>query len=206
MSTAVYPGTFDPFHNGHLDIARRALAIFDHLIVAVYIAPAKQVLFPHPERIELAREALASIGFKDRVTVIGYSGLTVQFARQQDAQAIVRGLRNGVDFDFEWQMAQTNHWMASEIEIVCLFANEPNTFVSATLVREVATLGGDVTELVPPCVAKAIAIKCKGNGSTNITSANNAPTNYGSTNNGAAKIIQPAAGTDSHNEPSPTKS
>jgi len=133
--------------------------------------------------------------------VIGYSGLTVQFARQQKAQAIVRGLRNGVDFDFEWQMAQTNHWMASEIEIVCLFANEPNTFVSATLVREVATLGGDVTELVPPCVAKAIAAKCKTTGSTNT-----GPTNIGSTNNGALKSVQPASGTDSHNEPSPTKS
>jgi pantetheine-phosphate adenylyltransferase len=196
MITAVYPGTFDPFHNGHLDIAQRALALFDHLIVAVYTAPAKQVLFNHSERIDLAREALASVGYKDRVTVIGYSGLTVQFARQQKAQAIVRGLRNGVDFDFEWQMAQTNHWMASDIEIVCLFANEPNTFVSATLVREVATLGGDVTELVPPCVAKAIVDKCKTNAAQNVKAINN----------NTANVIQSAERADSHNEPSPAKS
>ncbi len=159
MVTAVYPGTFDPFHNGHLSIARRALALFDELIFAVYIAPAKQILFSHTERIALATEALAALNHHGRVSVVGYSGLTVHFARENHAQVIVRGLRNGVDFDFEWQMAQTNHWLASEIEIVCLFANEPNTFVSATLVREVATLGGDVSELVPPCVAAAIAVK-----------------------------------------------
>jgi pantetheine-phosphate adenylyltransferase len=185
MITAVYPGTFDPFHNGHLEIAQRALALFDHLIVAVYMAPAKQILFSHSERIELAREALASVGHTDRVTVMGYSGLTVQFAHQQNAQVIVRGLRNGVDFDFEWQMAQTNHWMAKDIEIVCLFANEPNTFVSATLVREVATLGGDVTELVPSCVAKAIAAKSK------------ASTLF--------KVSQATTSTGNHDEPGPTK-
>ena len=186
MITALYPGTFDPFHNGHLDIAQRVLALFDHLIVAVYTAPSKQVLFSHTERIELAREALATVGHKDRVTVMGYSGLTVRFAREQGARVIVRGLRNGVDFDFEWQMAQTNHWMASDIEIACFFANEPNTFVSATLVREVATLGGDVSELVPPCVATAIAKKW---------SATTAP-----------QMAIPSAGADNHSEPNPTKS
>jgi pantetheine-phosphate adenylyltransferase len=159
MVTAVYPGTFDPFHNGHLIISQRALALFDQLILAVYIAPTKQILFSHTERIQLATEALAALKHNERVKVIGYSGLTVNFAREQHAQVIVRGLRNGVDFDFEWQMAQTNHWLAREVEIVCLFANEPNTFISATLVREVATLGGDVSELVPPCVASAIAAK-----------------------------------------------
>jgi pantetheine-phosphate adenylyltransferase len=159
MVTAVYPGTFDPFHNGHLHIAQRALALFDRLILGVYTSQAKQILFNHSERIALATEALAALGHNGRVSVVGYSGLTVHFARAQNAQVIVRGLRNGVDFDFEWQMAQTNHWLASDIEIVCLFANEPNTFVSATLVREVATLGGDVAELVPPCVAAAIARK-----------------------------------------------
>lgn len=159
MITAVYPGTFDPFHNGHLNIAQRALAIFDHVIVAVYTAPAKQILFTHSERIALAREALAALDRHERVTVIGYAGLTVQFAREQGAQVIVRGLRNGVDFDYEWQMAQTNHWMANDVEIVCLFANEPNTFVNASLIREVATLGGDVDDLVPPCVAAAITRK-----------------------------------------------
>jgi pantetheine-phosphate adenylyltransferase len=161
MVTAIYPGTFDPFHNGHLQIAERSLALFDRLILGVYTAPTKQILFSHPERIALATEALAPLNRDGRVAVVGYSGLTVQFARQQGAQVIVRGLRNGVDFDFEWQMAQTNHWLASDIEIVCLFANAPHTFVSATLVREVATLGGDVSELVPPCVAAAIVNKRK---------------------------------------------
>ena len=159
MVTAIYPGTFDPFHNGHLHIAQRTLALFDRLILGVYTAPSKQVLFPHEERISLAREALSELNEDGRIAVVGYSGLTVHFAREQGAQVIIRGLRNGVDFDFEWQMAQTNHWLASDIEIVCLFANEPNTFVSATLVREVATLGGDVSELVPACVAAAIAHK-----------------------------------------------
>ena len=161
MITAVYPGTFDPFHNGHLHIAKRALALFDRLILGVYTAPSKQVLFAHTERIALANEALAQLNHGGRVSVMGYSGLTVHFARQQGAQVVIRGLRNGVDFDFEWQMAQTNHWLASDVEIVCLFANEPHTFVSATLVREVATLGGDVSELVPPCVSKAIVKKCQ---------------------------------------------
>jgi pantetheine-phosphate adenylyltransferase len=160
MVTAIYPGTFDPLHNGHLNIAQRALALFDHLVIGVYTAPSKQILFSHTERIELAREALAVLKADSRVSVIGYSGLTVQFAQAQGAQVIIRGLRNGVDFDYEWQMAQTNHWLASDVEIACLFANEPNTFVSATLVREVATLGGDVTELVPPCIAAAIKLRC----------------------------------------------
>jgi pantetheine-phosphate adenylyltransferase len=164
MVTAVYPGTFDPFHNGHLNIAQRALTLFDHLIIGVYIAPAKQILFTHSERIALATEALAGVRLGSRVTVMGYTGLTVQFARDQGARVIVRGLRNGVDFDYEWQMAQTNHWMASDIEIACLFANEPNTFVNASLIREVATLGGDVSELVPPCVAAAIASKRQASG------------------------------------------
>jgi pantetheine-phosphate adenylyltransferase len=159
MVTAVYPGTFDPFHNGHLKIAQRALALFDRLVLGVYTAPSKQILFSHSERIALATEALMPLNHNGRVSVTGYSGLTVHLAREQGAQVIIRGLRNGVDFDFEWQMAQTNHWLASDIEIVCLFANEPHTFVSATLVREVATLGGDVSELVPPCVAHAIARK-----------------------------------------------
>jgi pantetheine-phosphate adenylyltransferase len=161
MVTAVYPGTFDPFHNGHMHIAQRALSIFDRLIVGVYTAPAKQSLFSHDERISLAAETLAEFNQDERITVVGYSGLTVHFAREQGAQVIIRGLRNGVDFDFEWQMAQTNHWLASDVEIVCLFANEPNTFVSATLVREVATLGGDVSELVPTCVAAALTRKRK---------------------------------------------
>lgn len=156
MVTAIYPGTFDPFHNGHLHIAQRTLALFDKLVIGIYTAPGKTTLFTHAERIELANEALTELYPNGRVAVVGYSGLTVHFAHAQGAQVIVRGLRNGVDFDFEWQMAQTNHWLDSNVEVACLFANAPNTFVSATLVREVVSLGGDVTELVPACVAVAI--------------------------------------------------
>jgi len=156
MITALYPGTFDPFHNGHLNIAQRALAIVDHLIVGVYLSPKKQALFSQAERINLAAQALGQLNHGGRVSVRGYDTLTVNFARAQEAQVIVRGLRNGVDFDFEWQMAQTNHFLASDIEIMCLFANEPYTFLSASLVREVAQLGGDVSNLVPACVKEAI--------------------------------------------------
>ncbi len=156
MITALYPGTFDPFHNGHLNIAQRALAIVDQLIIGVYSSPKKQALFSQADRIRLASEALASLNHNGRVDVVGYDTLTVNFARVKGAQIIVRGLRNAVDFDYEWQMAQTNHFLASEIEIMCLFANEPYTFLSASLVREVASLGGDVSNLVPACVAEAI--------------------------------------------------
>ena len=156
MIKAIYPGTFDPFHNGHLNIAQRALAIVDHLIIGVYASPRKQALFSQAERIHLAAEALAPLNQDRRMEVVGYDILTVNFARAKGAQIIVRGLRNAVDFDYEWQMAQTNHFLASEIEIMCLFANEPYTFLSASLVREVASLGGDVSNLVPACVAEAI--------------------------------------------------
>ncbi len=157
MTIALYPGTFDPFHNGHLNIAQRALSLVDHLIVGVYSSPRKQALFSQAERIRLATEAMATLDHGGRVTVCGYDTLTINFARARGATVIVRGLRNSVDFDFEWQMAQTNHFLAEDVEVMCLFANEPFTFLSASLVREVASLGGDVSRLVPECVARAIA-------------------------------------------------
>jgi pantetheine-phosphate adenylyltransferase len=156
MTVALYPGTFDPFHNGHLDIAQRALALFEELVIGVYDLPDKRLLFPHDERVELAHRCLLDIGVDGRVRVLGYSGLTVNFARQVGARAMIRGLRNSVDFNFELQQAQTNHWLASDIEVVCLFANAPNHFLSATLIRQISELGGDVTALVPPCVAEAL--------------------------------------------------
>ena len=159
MTTALYPGTFDPFHNGHLDIATRALALFDELIIAVYDQPEKRLLFTHDERISLVRECMHELGVDGRARVVGYSGLTVAFAQQIGAHTLVRGLRNSVDFDFELQMAQTNHWLADDVEIVCLFANSPNHFLSATLIRQITNLGGDVTQLVPACVARALANK-----------------------------------------------
>jgi len=162
MITALYPGTFDPMHNGHLDIARRSLALFDRVIVGVYDLPAKKLLFTFDERVALARAALDTLPDGARAEVRGYSGLTVAYAQQIGAKVIVRGLRNSVDFDFELQMAQTNHWLAGEVDIVCLFANAPHHFLSGTLVREVAALGGDVSGLVP--VACAAALRAKGLG------------------------------------------
>lgn len=156
MTIALYPGTFDPFHNGHLDIAQRALALFDELIIGVYDQPDKKLLFSHAERIALVDEVLREMGVDGRARVTGYSGLTVNFARQMGASVLIRGLRNSVDFNFELQQAQTNHWLAADIEVICLFANAPNHFLSATLIRQIATLGGDVTALVPSCVARAL--------------------------------------------------
>lgn len=164
MITALYPGTFDPMHNGHLDIARRSLALFDRVAIGVYDLPAKKLLFSFDERVALTRAALDTLKDGHRADVLGYSGLTVDFARQIGAQVIVRGLRNSVDFDFELQMAQTNHWLAGDVEIVCLFAQAPHHFLSGTLVREVATLGGDVTALVPLNVADAL--RARGLGAT----------------------------------------
>lgn len=159
MRRALYPGTFDPIHNGHLDIAQRALRLFDELVIGVYDRPNKSLLFSTAERVALAEESVRGLDGGERARVTLYHGLTVEFARAQQASTIVRGLRNSVDFDFEWQMAQTNHWMARDVEIMCLFANAPYSFVSATLVREVFTLGGDVHELVPAHVTAALAAK-----------------------------------------------
>lgn len=156
---ALYPGTFDPFHNGHLDIATRALALFDGLVIGVYDLPDKRLLFTPQERVDLVRECLSELGIDGRARVMGYSGLTVNFAREIGATTMVRGLRNSVDFDFELQMAQTNHWLVEDIEAVYLMANAPNHFLSATLIRQITELGGDVTTLVPSSVARALKKK-----------------------------------------------
>jgi pantetheine-phosphate adenylyltransferase len=155
-TAALYPGTFDPFHNGHYDIARRALQIFDELVIGVYDLPNKKLLFSHAQRVALVEECLQEHIRDKRVRVTGYSGLTVDFVRAIGAKHMIRGLRNSVDFDYELQMSQTNNWLAPDIESVFLFANAPHSFLSATLVREITLLGGDVTPLVPPCVAAAL--------------------------------------------------
>ncbi|MFN3704755.1 MAG: pantetheine-phosphate adenylyltransferase [Thermoflexales bacterium] len=159
MTLALFPGTFDPFHNGHLDIAQRALALFDDLVIGVYALPDKRLLFSHEERIALVQACLREIGADGRAHVMGYDGLTVDFARRIGARVLIRGLRNSVDFDFELQMAQTNHWLAPDVEYVCMFANAPNHFVSATLIRQISALGGDVSGLVPPAIARALKEK-----------------------------------------------
>ncbi len=153
MTVALYPGTFDPIHNGHIDIARRAVEIFDELIVAVYDRPMKSLLFDTQDRLALLKQAVADL---PRVRVTSYNTLTVEFARQVGAHVIVRGLRVFSDFELEFRMALTNKRLAPDIEVVCLITSEEHTFLSSSTVKEVASLGGDISGMVPPHVAQAL--------------------------------------------------
>lgn len=158
MSTAVFPGTFDPITNGHIDIAQRAAALFDHLVVAVYAHPIKTLLFTPDERLKLAQEAFE--GWPN-VTVETYDGLTVDMARKKGAKAIIRGLRVVGDFEFEFQMALMNRTLAPEVESVCLLTTKEYYFLSSSIVKEVAKLNGDISELVPPHVVTALDKKIR---------------------------------------------
>jgi pantetheine-phosphate adenylyltransferase len=146
MVRAVFPGTFDPIHLGHIDIAYRATLLFDEVIVAVYDRPLKSLLFSPETRIELAR---MSFNDNPKIRVMGYGGLTVEFCRQVSAQVIVRGLRVFSDFEYEFRMALANHRLAPEIELVALITAEEHTFLSSSTVREIASLGGEVSSMVP---------------------------------------------------------
>jgi len=161
MITAVYPGTFDPVTNGHMDIATRAAALFDHLIVAIYARPLKGLLFSIPERLEMMREALRDL---PNVSVESYDCLTVDYARQKGANFIVRGLRVISDFELEFQMALTNRKLAPDIDTVCLMTSQENIFLSASMVKEIAMLGGCIDGMVPPHVASALKRKLEGPG------------------------------------------
>lgn len=151
---AMYPGTFDPITNGHIDLVRRAAGLFDRLVVAVAASPHKVPMFSLDERIALAREALASIG---NVTVDGYQGLTVDYAREHGLRAVVRGLRAVSDFEYEFQLAGMNRHLSQEVETIFLAPAVEFTFISSTLVREVAMLGGDMSRFVHPAVGQALA-------------------------------------------------
>jgi pantetheine-phosphate adenylyltransferase len=153
MTTAVYPGTFDPIHNGHIDIVRRAVKIFDELIVAVYDRPLKTLLFDTEERLRLLEKTLSDV---PRVRLVSYNTLTVDLAKQLEAQVIVRGLRVFSDFELEFRMALTNKRLAPDVEVVCLITSEEHTFLSSSTVKEVASLGGDVSEMVPDHVAETL--------------------------------------------------
>ncbi len=156
MTRAIYPGSFDPVTNGHLDIADRAAALFDELIISVYDVPQKHLMFSTRERVDLMKEAISHLS---NVRVTAYSGLTVEYAREVDAQVIVRGLRMTSDFEREFEMALMNKKLAADIELVCFMTNLEYQFISSSLLKEACQLGGDITSLVPRHVADALATK-----------------------------------------------
>ncbi len=156
MVKALFPGTFDPIHYGHMDIAERASRLFDEVVMAVYDRPLKSLMFSPEERMGLVREA-----FRDnpKIKVMGYSGLTVEFCRKVGAQVIVRGLRVFSDFEFEFRMGLANQRLATDIDTVALITAEQHTFLSSSTVKEIAMLNGDVSSMVPPHVDKALRAK-----------------------------------------------
>lgn len=158
MVRAMFPGTFDPIHYGHIDIVTRASRVFDEVLVAVYDKPIKSLLFSPEERISLVKTAFVN---DPKVKVIGYSGLTVKMAQKLEVNVIVRGLRVFSDFEFEFRMALANHRLASNVETMAFITNEEHTFISSTTVREIAMLEGDVSSMVPAHVENALNDKIK---------------------------------------------
>jgi len=159
MIKAVYPGTFDPLTRGHEDLVRRASTLFDSLILAIADSKAKRPFFSLEERISMSREVLGDL---KNVEVLGFSGLLIEFVRQQGARVVLRGLRAVSDFEYEFQLAGMNRSLYPEMETIFLTPSEQHMFISATLVREIAALGGDVAKFVHPLVAKRLKQKAKG--------------------------------------------
>lgn len=157
---AVIPGSFDPLTNGHVDIIERALGIFDHVVVGVLNNPSKSALFNESERVALIERQFAR--YKGRISVVGFSGLLVEFVRSVKSRVVIRGLRAISDFDYEAQMSLINRRLDPEIETFFLTAREEHSYISSTIVKQVALLGGDVSDMVPPVVVKALAGKRKG--------------------------------------------
>ena len=153
MTKVVFPGSFDPIHYGHIDIATRAAKLFDEVVVAVYDRPLKSLLFDPATRIALVKETLAHL---ENVSVMGYSGLTVDFAESIGATAIVRGLRVFSDFELEFRMTLANRSLKPKIDTIALITTEENTFLSSSTVKEIASLGGDVSSMVPEHVNRAL--------------------------------------------------
>ena len=158
MIKAVYPGTFDPLTRGHEDLVRRASTLFDSLVLAIADSKAKRPFFTVDERIAMAREVLSDV---KNVQVLGFSGLLTEFVREQKARVVLRGLRAVSDFEYEFQLAGMNRHLYPEMETIFLTPSEQHMFISATLVREIAALGGDVSKFVHPAVAKRLKQKAK---------------------------------------------
>ena len=150
---AIYPGTFDPITRGHEDLVRRAASLFDHLILAIAESPAKQPLFSLGERVEMAREV---VGDLPNLEIVGFNCLLMRFVRERGAKVIVRGLRAVSDFEYEFQVAGMNRSVYPDVETVFLTPGEQYMFISATMVREIARLGGDVAKFVHPTVEKRL--------------------------------------------------
>ncbi len=153
---AVYPGTFDPMTKGHVDIVQRACQIFDHVTVAIAKSTSKNPLFCYEERLDLAQNSLKDV---QNVTIEGFDGLLVQYARDKNCDIIIRGLRAISDFEFEFQMALANRKLAEQVETIFLMPKEDYTFISSSIVKDIAKHGGDCNQFVPTCVAHALEKK-----------------------------------------------
>jgi len=160
LTIAIYPGTFDPITNGHLDIATRAASLFEKLIIGVYDTPNKRLLFTTNERVELVRKAVAGL---PNVEVKAFPELTVNFARKVGAKVMVRGLRAGADFEREFEMAMLNNKLSPELELICLMSKLEYQFLSSSLLKETASLGGNVKNWVPRHVSEALRKKIQSN-------------------------------------------
>jgi pantetheine-phosphate adenylyltransferase len=156
LTTAIYAGSFDPITNGHLDIIKRASTLFDELIVGIYDRPRKNLFFTIEERVKLAKDAVKHM---PGVKVVSYSGLTVEFAKEVGAKVMVRGLRMSSDFEGEFEMAMMNKKLAPDLELVCFMTSLQYQFLSSSLLKEVAQLGGCLEDMLPDHVAKALTAK-----------------------------------------------
>lgn len=155
MTTVIYPGTFDPITNGHTNLVERATRVFDKIIIAVASSPKKRPLFPLEQRVALAREVLGHI---DNVEVIGFENLLAEFVREHQGNVILRGLRAVSDFEYEFQLADMNRRLVPEAESIFLTPDNHLSYISSTLIREIAVLGGNVDEFVHPSVSKALSV------------------------------------------------
>ena len=156
MTIALYPGSFDPITNGHIDIATRASRLFEKIVIGIFESPDKRLTFSIEERVNLATDAVAHLA---NVEVKSYSSITVDFAREINAKVMVRGLRMSADYEREFEMAMLNRKLYPELELVCLMASQDYQFLSSSLMKEVASLGGDINSLVPKNVAEALKKK-----------------------------------------------